>query len=260
MARNITPRINFFNSLVSGALMPMRALALIARSPSLLGIVAVPLSLNLVLYVLFFHWGAHYLNEMITQALGAIHSWIPGWMPGWLASTLVWAMSWAIKITAWGLLILTAALSFSVVGGILAAPFNDILCKRTASLIQRGRAAPHALQATTMQVIGLELKRTAILVILGLTALAVGIIPFLQLPAACLGACALAFEYLGYPISQHSHELRTVWAFIGRYPALSLGFGLSLLLMMALPFTSLFYIPLAVVGSTILYLETTESS
>lgn len=227
---------------------PAKALRRIVSSPRLLALVAVPLAINLCLYVLFFKYGAQYLNSEIAN----IHQSLSVALPPWLLTI----SHWALRLLSWLLLALVAALTFTFVSGLIAAPFNDLLSRNTLKIELAARGIPlsasplnHGLKDT----IWLELKRMGILVCGAILAAILALIPFLQLPALILGAFLVAFEYFGYPIAIRSPSLVPIGLFILRHPAISMGFGSFLLLMMALPFTSIFYIPLAVVGGTMLY-------
>ncbi len=217
----------------------------------MLALVIVPLAVNIVLYILFFHYGSHTLDQWIHQLTGRFSE---NW-PGWLGSIFFWVL----KILEWLMLGLVAMLTFTIVGGIIAAPFNDYLSRATKkywakNIINENKTSP-PINLKISETIHLEMKRILILIIGSLFALGMGLIPFLQIPALILGAYLVAFEYYGYPLSHQTPKLVPVWKFVLSHPVVSLGFGSFLLLMMALPFTSLIYIPLAVVGGTVIYNE-----
>lgn len=223
---------------------------LILKSPSLLTLVAVPLLINLGLYVLFFVYASGWLAGQVPLWVGALPASTPPWLAG--------AALWFLKISAWVLLILISAFSFTVVGGILAAPFNDHLSRRTTVVrVKRGllpaSAAAGRAELGFASAMVLEARRTVILVGGSVCALILGIIPFLQIPALILGSYVVAFEYLGYPMARRSSNLIDIWLFMAKNPVRSLGFGLSLLFLMALPLVGALYMPLAVVGGTMLF-------
>jgi len=231
-----------------GFFAPFTALKMILKSPRMLLLVAVPLAVNIALYILFFKYGSDWIAVQIAATTGRLATVLPHW-----ALTI---STWALKILGWLLLGLAAALSFTLVSGLVSAPFNDSLSRaavNTRIFPKKSAVLSHGIGTT----LWLEFKRIIVLVVGGICAFTIGIIPFLQIPALLLGASLVAFEYFGYPISQRSHKLTSVAAFMARYPFVSLGFGSFLLLMMALPFTSIIYIPLAVVGGSILYADLT---
>lgn len=231
---------------------PVNAVKLIIRSSTMLALVAVPLAINIFLYALFFHYSAQYLDTMITDWLTRMAATMPAW--------IVDVSRIGLKIISWLTLALVAAISFTIVSGIVSAPFNDHLSRAAlkARLKELGATLPGVPTDLTMgKTIKLEIKRMIVLVLGTLVAIIIGLIPLMQIPALMLGACIVSFEYFGYPISQRSEKLSSVIYFTLRHPAISLGHGTFLLLIMALPFTSVFYIPLAVVAGTSLYIDAT---
>lgn len=137
------------------------------------------------------------------------------------------------------------------------APFNDLVTGQTIRAIKKksteGASATDHLRV--LESFTLEGRRSLILISAGFGIFLLGLLPLMQVPALAMGSWLLAFEYLGYPLSRKSTSLWTVWAFIAKHPFATLGFGASLLVLMAIPMGSLFYIPLAVVGATQLTLE-----
>lgn len=231
---------------------PLRALKMILTSPSLLTLVLIPLAINIGLYTLFFYHGAQYIDALIAQGMARMAPALPEW-----ASWLAGVTEWSLKILAWLTLVLAAALTFTIVSGIIASPFNDFLSRQAARIryrelqSQAGQEIPGGIRET----IRLELRRTLILVFGGSAAFLLGLIPLMQLPALAIGALLVSFEYFGYPVSRTSTRLGPVWAFTLKNPMTSLGFGTFLLLLIALPFVSVIYIPLAVVAGTILHTD-----
>ncbi|HRK03153.1 MAG TPA: EI24 domain-containing protein, partial [Oligoflexia bacterium] len=200
---------------------PLRAAKMILKDPKLLSLAAIPLALNIGLYILLFHWGSGQidaLNQSLVQ-------WMATKTPAWL-TTLA---SWFLSIAAWVSLVLLSVISFTFVGSILSAPFNDGMSKRVYVIKQREalergsslEALPGLPLGTSLR---LEILRTGILLSGGLFALLVGLIPLLQLPALIMGAILLSFEYFGYPFAQKEPRLGPVWGFVFRHPMVSLGF------------------------------------
>ncbi|MBI3555250.1 MAG: EI24 domain-containing protein [Deltaproteobacteria bacterium] len=229
---------------------PLHALKMIVTSPRLLSLVVVPLSVNIGLYILFFHYGAHYLDDQIAGFNTRLALSLPGWA--------VSISAFALKILSWLALAVVAALTFTLVSGIISAPFNDYLSKAAMRLrlLETGAHFAHPeLRITLRETLYLEFKRILILIAGALLAFGIGLIPLLQIPAVVLGASLVAFEYFGYPVSHRSSGITPVALFTLRHPAVSLGFGSFLLILMMLPFTSIVYIPMAVVGGTVLYAD-----
>ncbi|MGE4234272.1 MAG: EI24 domain-containing protein [Bacteriovoracia bacterium] len=237
-------RVLGISSFWKGFWSPLRALKLILTSPGLFGLVLIPLLINAVLYAAFFYYGAHYLDGLV----GSANQYFITKLPESLAMT----STWILKVLSWISLIVVAAISFTIVSGIIAAPFNDLLCRKTIKLL-KGNVPKN--EASIGQTIGLEVRRTALLLVGGLFSLILGIIPLMQLPALALASILLSFEYFGYPVSQTSPKISAALGFTLRHPFVSIGLGAFLLLLMAIPFASIVYIPLAVVSGSMLHTE-----
>ena len=239
-----------FEGFWKGFWAPLHALKMILTSPRLLSLVIVPLSVNICLYIFFFHYGARYLEEVIVGVNASLAATLPAWALG--------ISSFVLKILSWLALAVVAALTFTFVSGLISAPFNDFLSKAALRqrLLETGAHIPAPeLKVSIKATLWLECKRMVILIVGALIVVVLGLVPLLQLPALALGATLVAFEYFGYPVSHRALGLTPVLLFTVRHPAVSLGFGSFLLILMLLPFTSIVYIPLAVVGAAVLYAD-----
>ena len=234
---------------------PFAAIFFILRAPSVLALVSIPLLISLGISVFFFVYVDGIASLYVQQA--AL------WMSSQVPSGLATVATWLLRGAAWVSLFVVSSLAFTVVGGILASPFSDWLSRRVMQVRRKkGQSAPlPALRSegdgalSIVDVITLEFKRTLILIFVGCFALLLGLIPFMQIPALILGSGAVAFEYLGFPISQRDPRLSAIAAYMLRNPARSLGLGVGVLVLMAIPFAGVFTIPLAVVGATLAHDE-----
>ncbi len=234
---------------------PLKSLLFILRSPSLLTLVIIPLTINIGMYYLFFSYGSAMLSSLIQSQLSSWSANLPQGMQ-WLIPL----SQWSLKILSWLLLLLTSVITFTVVSSIVAAPFNEILSKQTEKLLSRKNSegtnqfnlTPHQ-KISFLTSIQLELKRTFVLIAGGITAFLIGLIPLMQIPALMLAALLIAFEYFGIPISRKSTSLWAPTKFAIANFFSSLGLGSFLLIMMAIPMASILYIPLSVVSGTMLY-------
>ncbi len=231
---------------------PLKSILLIIRSPSLLTLVLVPLAINIGIYYLFWTTVANWLAMLVQSIISVWSASIP--------PSLHWIIpisEWSFKILSWLLLLLTSVLTFTIVSSIVAAPFNEILSKQTERVIAKikGISMPETHEIKFMQSIRLELKRTIVLVLGGILAFLIGIIPLMQIPALMIGALLISFEYFGIPISRRNHNLLKPAQFTFANFATSIGLGTFLLLLMAVPLASIVYIPLAVISATTLFAD-----
>ena len=254
------------SSFFRGFFAPLRALKTILSSPKIITLVAIPLLINVAFYFAFFFWGSH----LLALKFAVLQSWIVAHavLPAWAVSTLAFGLG----LLKWLVLATVAALSFTVISGIIASPFNEILCRATFKHLAQKHAvqivmgkpnkqAPTSHIAPTIkETIVLEARRLCVLIAGSAGAMLLGLIPLMQIPALAIGALLLSFEYFGFPSSQYSLRLRYVATFVLKNPFVSLGFGSFLLLMMAIPFASIVYLPLAVVGASTLFFELNQTN
>lgn len=68
------------------------------------------------------------------------------------------------------------------------------------------------------------------------------------------GMLGLTAEHLGAPLARHRYPSRTVFRVMRERPALSVGFGLGVWIILIVPVLNAFFLPLAIVGGTLLFL------
>lgn len=239
--------MNPIRNFIIGFKAPFFAVPFIVKNPKVTTLIIIPLAINIALYTLFFYFGSSWIQNKLEIWNSTISQTLPTWLD-WLSPTLALIS----KIIAWILLLISAALSFTIVSGIIASPFSDHLSYQTEKSLTKKSTAQ---QLSTVDVIKLETKRTMVLILGAIIAFILGVTPLIHFLGVILGSLLLSFEYFGYPISRESKKLSTVWFFVIRNIFLSMGFGMSLLLLMAIPLASIFYIPLAVVSGTMLKIK-----
>jgi len=81
--------------------------------------------------------------------------------------------------------------------------------------------------------------------------------PMFTLFGAAISSYMYAFEYLGYPMDRRRLSFSAKRSFIRSNIRSAMGFGLGNLALSSIPVVNLLFIPAAVVGGTLLYLELT---
>jgi len=153
---------------------------------------------------------------------------------------------------------------FTRVASAIAAPFNDLISEKTEQLT-RG-----AFGETPFSFIGL-LKDSARSIahsfrILGIyVALLVAGLPILLVPGvggllyavlgALLSSYMFAYEYLGYPMDRRRFSFSEKRRFLRSHFRSAMGFGLGNLALASIPAINILFIPAAVVGGTLLFLD-----
>ena len=173
---------------------------------------------------------------------------------------LAWSARWLV------LLVLAAALylGFTLVGGVIASPFLDVLSRRVEAL-RAGRAVeigPAGLRGALVgagRAIAEEAKRAAFFAAVELAILAVGLVPGLQ-PVAALAGVAVAvlflpLEYTGFALDRRAVRFATRRRWIWRHRGAMGSFGGLALLSFAVPGLNFVCLPWLVTAGTLLALE-----
>lgn len=228
---------------------PLRGLAYMFRHPALWTFALVPVAISLVL---------------LTGIFVSLVAWNGD------LTALVWSRpeAWYWQILWWGLygvlfvgVFVVASVSLP---GLVASPFNDALSERTENLLSG--PGPEAKAGIGAALRGLG--RTLLDEVLKIALLLFGhglILILLLIPVAgqvlypvVAGAWTclwLAAEYLEYPIGRNGMPFEVVRKTVRGNFALSLGFGGAVSLVLMVPFLNFFFVPVAVVGGTLLYAD-----
>lgn len=206
------------------------------------------------------------LNIVLFSAMyWMIFSMLPGWLDQWLPQHegWFWAVLYYVVLVLVVILALTAGVYlFSAVGRILAAPFLEILTRKTEE-VATGVAAPEGPNwlASIARVAWQESLKLVIYagMLLGLMLLSI-IMPLVGGgPSAILAWLVtvffLAMEFLDYPLERRGLSLgqkaKAVWDTTPGW----LGFGGAVFVIGIVPFVNIVMLPLSAVGGTLFYLD-----
>ncbi|HET7313626.1 sulfate transporter CysZ [Salinisphaera sp.] len=208
------------------------------------------------------------VNIVLIVALVGVLGWqINDWLNAWLAGLPSW-LAWLENVLWWLAMILcTLAFCyfFTLLANLIASPFNGMLSARVEKL--RTGEEPNSNMSIAGEMwdgVSSELRRLRYYIsraaMLGLVSLVLLFIPVANLAIAPLwfifGAFMLAFEYLDQPMANRGmafdDKIRRLYTRNWRH----LGFGSVVTLATAVPLANLVVMPAAVIGATLLYIET----
>jgi CysZ protein len=153
---------------------------------------------------------------------------------------------------------------FTRVASTLASPFNDLLSQKTEEIV---RGTFHDTPFSLVQLvkdsarsIGHSLKVLGIYLVLLVAALLLLLIPVVGAPlstvaGALISSYMFAYEYLGYPMDRRRFIWKEKRAFLRSRLRSVIGFGLGNVVLASIPLLNLLFIPAAVVGGTLLFLD-----
>jgi len=224
------------------------------REPALRRYVVIPILINIALI------------SLIVGLLGwQLDAWLDAWLSG-LPDWLAWLESllWWIAIV---LCTLAFCYIFTLLANLIASPFNGMLSARVERLIT-GHEPESNLTLAGEMADGLfgELRRLRYYagkaLLLALLSLVLLFIPLANLAIAPLwfvfGAFMLAFEYADQPMGNRGMPFDAKIARLRVRRWRHLGFGSVVTLATAIPLANLVVMPAAVIGATLLFLDTRD--
>ncbi len=233
----------FFNGLFAIA----RAGVFLYRNPKLLRYAIAPFVINVVVFSATLYFANEYFSKIVDQYLIYGEAW---WWRAleWLAQTMLLVVMLVISFFA-----------FTVVGNLIAAPFNDVLSEKTEQMI-RGTSSGEPFSVVlifsdAVRSLVDEVKKLFLFVVAMGMLLVINFIPFVGPPvfvvcSVFLTLYFLVIEYTGFVCSRKRVRFAQQRAFIQSYRFQALGFGIAVMLILMVPLLQFLTIPLAVVAAT----------
>jgi len=216
-------------NLIKGIFSPLQAITFILANPGLKRYLFLPFLCSSLFFVAMAVLWAN-LQEPIIE-------YIEPYLWSWLSSM--------VSFFSWLIFGVVSSLCFSMIGMILASPFNDLLCQKVLKI--RGwpvieenflRSAYKAVMETS--------KLFALKMLLFIPSL---LIPGLQL---FLLLFFIGWDYFDYPWSYKAFGLRRKFTFLKQDSFSYLGFAGVYFLLFSIPFAGIFVMPIAVVSAALL--------
>ena len=237
-----------------GFLYPFRAGKFIKNHPGLLKYIVMPFLINVVVFSGAVYWGFSFFNGIVVNYIPQGEAWY--WA---ILSYFLWTV--AVIVT-----MVLVFFSFTVIGAIIASPFNEILSEKTEELLSGIHHDEHFVLKVFlrdgMNTVLDESKKIMIFVLLMIMLLPLNILPGGSLPYSFLTVLLTIFflvvEYTGYVFYRKHLTFREQRRFIFSQKFMMLGFGTGVMGILAVPFLQLCCIPLGVVGATQLWYDLTH--
>jgi CysZ protein len=249
---SISSHSNFAVNFARGFFSPFHSVRLLRRNPGLIRYILIPFVINLLVFALAATLGLSFFDQTVTGLIPQGEAWY------W---ALLYGLLWSVAVV---LTMVLVFFSFTVVGNLLASPFNDLLSERTEQVC--GGAAsdqPFALGRfchDAWQTILLEVKKLSLFVVVMLLILPLNLLPAIgsliySVLSIGLMLFFLCFEYLSFVMVRKQLFFAEQRRYIMTRKFLMLGFSCGVLVLLAIPLLQLFCIPLAVIAATRLWCE-----
>lgn len=218
--------------------------------PGVFPYVLVPLLINVALFTVVLILSIGQFEHLM--------DWVMSYLPDWLQwlSGLLWVL-FALSI------LIVIFFTFSLVGNLIAAPFNGLLAEAVARHLDGQPADARTSWSQALggipNMIGNEGRKLAYFAKLAIPLLVLFIIPGLNLLAPLLWflfcAWMLAVEYSDYPLGNRGMSFPNQRALLRQYRGNSLGFGATALVMTMIPLLNFIVMPVAVAGATAMWVD-----
>ena len=240
-----------------GFFYPFRAGRFLLSHPALLRFVVFPFLINTLIFSLCVYFGFDFFDGLVAKYIPQGDAWY--WL---LLSYAVWIL--AVLVT-----IVLVFFSFTVVGNLIASPFNDLLSEKTEQILtgvrEEGAFALKAFLQDTKRVVATEIKKIGLFLVGMLLLLLLNILPVVggalyAVLAFLLTLFFLVVEYLGYILERKRFTFARQREYIMTRKFLMLGFGTGVMAVLAIPFLQFLCIPLGVVGGTLLWFDLEDNA
>jgi CysZ protein len=243
---------NFVVNFSRGFFTPFRSVRILRRNPRLIQYIVIPFLINALVFSGAVYLGLDFFDSTVVEYIPQGDAWYWSVLYGFL---------WVVAV------LLTAVLvffSFTVVGNLLASPFNDLLSERTEEVLSKAaNDEPFSLRRfiqDALQTVLMEAKKMSVFVVVMVLILPLNLLPGIgnslyTLLAISLTLFFLCFEYLSFVMVRKRLFFSEQKNYIFARKFLMLGFSCGVMTLLAIPFLQLLCIPLAVIGATRLWCE-----
>lgn len=212
--------------------------------------VVIPLSVNLILFAGLFYLGIHYFSYVV--------DWINALLPSWLH----WlnGLLWILFVIA-AIIIITY--TFTLVGNVIAAPFNGFLSEKVEKMVTGTEQITDGRWSIIYKDIPRSIKRALQFVVYYLPravlALILFFIPAIQVIATpvwfFLNGWMMTVQYMDYPMDNHRISFGDMRNLLGQKRWVNLSFGSIVMVATMIPVVNFIVMPVAVIGATLLWVD-----
>lgn len=236
-----------------GFFYPFHAFRFIKKHPRLYKYILIPFTINLAVFSLTIYYGLGFFFDLVSRYVPQGDSWY-WFLLNYILMTLV------IIVT-----LVLVFFTFTVVGSLLASPFNDILSERTEEILT-GQTSDEPFVFKNFlkdsgRVLIIESKKISLFLAGMLLLLLLNILPVIgsllySVLSVTWTVFFLVIEFTGYVFSRKKYTFKNQRHILYQDFSLMAGFGLGIFCILAIPFFQFLCIPLGVVGATNLLYDT----
>jgi CysZ protein len=136
---------------------------------------------------------------------------------------------------------------------ILSTPFNEWLSNKTEAILGISVQTDGSSWSLFFKQISIDLLKTVFAICIIFLSLVLTLVPLINALVPFLTSYVFAFQFLTYSQTRRKMGLNQSLGFIFNHPFECLGFGIVTGLGFSVPIFSLFFLPLSVIGGTLLF-------
>ncbi len=237
---------------VRGFSYPLRAAKFLVKQPRLLKYVAIPFLINVLVFSLSVYFGLGMFEGLLETYAPSTELWY---------GVILYYLAWSLALL---LTTVVVFFTFTLIGNLIASPFNELLSERT-EILKVGGLPGEELSAghfwkEAKNALLVELKKMAVFISGMLLLLTINLVPGIgsviyAVLAPLFTLFFLVVEYLAFVLMRKQLSFAEQRRYVTRCPLMMLGFGCGVFCLLAIPFLQFFCIPLAVVGATLLWCD-----
>ena len=231
---------------------PLQAAKLFRQKPSLLRYLIIPFFINLLVFSTTVYYGIDLFQGLLETYAPTSAVWY---------GVVLYYLAWMVAFLLTSVVVF---FSFTVIGNLIASPFNELLSERAEILITNAsddsKFNLKQFWKESCSAIIIEIKKLTVFVIgMGLLLL-INLIPGIgsliyAVLAPAFTITFLAIEYMAFVLMRKQMNFAAQRNYMFGHVITLFGFACGVFLMLTIPFVQFFSIPLAVVGATLLWCD-----
>jgi len=239
-------------SFARGFSYPLRAAKFLSKRPGLLKYMAIPFSINVLIFSLSVYFGLDLFQGMLETYAPSSEHWY---------GVILYYLAWTVALL---LTTVVVFFSFTVIGNLIASPFNELLSERAEALqigaLLNERFSIGRFWKEAKHALFVEVKKLSVFIACMLLLFAINFVPGIgsmiyAVLAPVFTLFFLVVEYMAFVLMRKQLSFAQQRHYITKRPVLMTGFACSIFCLLAIPFVQFFCIPLAVVGATLLWCD-----
>ncbi|MCK4503041.1 MAG: EI24 domain-containing protein [Desulfuromonadales bacterium] len=231
---------------------PLRAVKLFRQQPGLLRYLIIPFLINLLVFSTTVYFGLDLFQGMLETYAPGTEVWY---------GVILYYLAWMVALLLTTVVVFFA---FTVIGNLIASPFNELLSEKTevyVSGIANGeRFSLSRFWQESRHALFVEIKKMTVFVVGMALLFGINFIPGIgsliyAVLAPAFTLFFLVIEYMAFVLMRKQLSFAEQRRYIFKRPILMLGYACGVFIVLAIPFVQFFSIPLAVVGATLLWCD-----